>query len=236
MTANWDTYLTDADRAVLEVSGYGAAGPLPQRPALLVIDVTYDFCGPEGADRVAAARACRTACGPAAWAAVAQIAPLLAAARDGGAPVIFTRRDPARLAQRRRKSARSGEDDPAGNEIVAPIAPAPGEPVIGKTKPSAFWRTDLAERLAQWGCDGVVLTGGTTSGCVRATAVDAFNHNLSVLLVAEAVFDRFDASHAMSLFDLQAKYADLVDGTAAARLLGEAYHESNPRSSNSTPR
>ena len=236
MTAIWNSYLTDADQKVLAVSGYGAAGPLPQRPALLVIDVTHDFCGPEGADRVAAARACRTACGPAAWAAVGHIRPLLAAARAGGAPVIYTRRDPARLAQRRRKSARAAEDDPQGNEIVAPIAPVPGEPLLGKTKPSAFWRTDLAARLAALGCDGVVLTGGTTSGCVRATAVDAFNHDLSVLLVPEAVFDRFDASHAMSLFDLQAKYADLVDGAAAARLLREAYHAPNPRSSNITPR
>ena len=57
-----------------------------------------------------------------------------------------------------------------------------------------------------------------------------------MLLVPEAVFDRFDASHAMSLFDLQAKYADLVDGAAAARLLREAYHAPNPRASNSTPR
>jgi len=236
MTADWDPYLTDDDRAVLQVSGYGAAGPLPQRPALLVIDVTHDFCGPEGADRVAAARACRTACGPAAWAAVGRIVPLLAAAREGGAPVIFTRRDPARLAQRRRKSARAAEDDIAGNEIVAPIAPGRGEAVIGKTKPSAFWRTDLAARLAGLGCDGIVLTGGTTSGCVRATAVDAFNHDLSVILVPEAVFDRFDASHAMSLFDLQAKYADLIDGAAAARLLSEAYHAPNPVGSHSTPR
>ncbi|SLN63985.1 Maleamate amidohydrolase [Roseivivax jejudonensis] len=217
--APWEAFLTDADRRVREVAGYGADGPRPARPVLLVIDMTYDFCGPEGADAVSAARAVRTACGPAAWAAVPRIAQLIAAARAAGVPVIYTRRDAARLAARRTKTARGAEDDPAGNEIVAPLAPAPGDVVLGKSKPSAFWATDLDDRLAALGADGVIVAGCTSSGCVRATAVDAYNRDLPCLVVADAVFDRFESSHALALFDLQAKYADLVDTGAAVALL-----------------
>ncbi len=220
--APWDAYLGAADRAVWEVAGYGAAGLLPTRPALLVIDMTRDFCGPEGVDALEAARAVRTACGPAAWAAVPRIAAVIAAARAAGAPVIYTRRDAARLAARRGKTSRGAEDSAEGNEIVAPLAPAPGDIVLGKPKPSAFWATDLDARLADLGCDGVILTGCTTSGCVRATAVDAYNRDMPCLLVQDAVFDRFAASHAMALFDLQAKYAELTGSAGAVDLLQRA--------------
>ncbi len=234
--AIWDPYLSETDRRVAQAAGYGAPGRLPARPALLVIDVTLDFCGPEGLDRVAAARACRTACGPRAWAAVPVIAGLIGAARKAGRPVIYTRRSPARLAARRGKTDRSGEDTARGNEIVAPLAPAPDEVVLGKDRPSAFWQTGLAAHLDGLEADGVLLTGGTTSGCVRATAVDAFNLGLPCAIVPEAVFDRFEASHALSLFDLSAKYADLIDAPAAAALLQGGYHAPKPLGSNSTPR
>jgi nicotinamidase-related amidase len=230
--AIWASYLGEADRAVCEVAGYGAAGTLPARPALLVIDMTRDFCGPVGADALEAARAVRTACGPAAWAAVPRIAAVIAAARAAGAPVIYTRRDAARLAARRGKTSRGAEDSAAGNKIVAPLAPAPRDTVLGKPKPSAFWATDLDARLADLDCDGVILTGCTTSGCVRATAVDAYNRDLPCLLVADAVFDRFAASHAMALFDLQAKYAELTDSAGAVELLARAQNSvshSQPR-------
>lgn len=234
--AHWDRFLTDTDRQVAEAAGYGAPGSRPERPALLVIDVTWDFCGAQDLDRVAAARATRTACGPLAWAAVPHIARLADAARIAGAPVIYTHRSAARLAARRAKTARGTEDAAAGNEIVPPIAPVPGDTVIGKDGPSAFWGTDLADRLRAADCDGVLLTGGTTSGCVRATAVDAFNLGLPCVIAHDAVFDRFEASHAVSLFDLSAKYADLIDTAEAVAWLGRTDHPNRSRPSNSTPR
>lgn len=215
MAEPWDSHLSASDREIYEITGYGAGPGWPERPALLVIDVTLDFCGPEGASGAEAARQTRTACGPRAWAAVPKIATVIAAARAAERPVIYTRRSEARLAKRRAMNARSGEDRAEGNEIVAPLAPQPGDLVIGKSKPSAFWRTGLVEKLTEMGCDGVILTGGTTSGCVRASAVDAFNHDIPAILVADAVFDRFEASHAMSLFDLQAKYAGLCTAAEA---------------------
>ncbi len=231
--------LTETDRAVWDATGYGASGPWPRRPALLVIDVTRDFCGPQGASAVEAARAVRTACGPAAWAAIPAIAGLIGAARAADVPVVYTRRSDERLATRRRKSARSAEDDPKGNRIAAPLAPAPGEAVIGKSGPSAFWRTGLEALLQAGGHDGVILCGCTTSGCVRATAVDAYSRGLSVIVAADGVFDRFEASHLQSLFDLSAKYADVLTAADIVRRLAAGrpgHHAENPAASKSTPR
>ena len=90
------------------------------------------------------------------------------------------------------------------------IAPQPRELVIRKHKPSAFFGTPLASFLVQLGVDSLLLAGTTTSGCVRATAVDAFSQNYRVAVVEEGCFDRGQASHALSLFDLHAKYADVV--------------------------
>lgn len=97
-----------------------------------------------------------------------------------------------------------------GNEIVVPIAPGPRDIVVRKQKPSSFFGTNLAAYLIMLGCDSVVVTGTTTSGCVRATAVDAFSLNNRVVLAEEACFDRSQASHAISLCDMHAKYADVL--------------------------
>ena len=82
--------------------------------------------------------------------------------------------------------------------------------MIDKQKPSGFFGTNMAAYLTLLGCDSVVLTGTTTSGCVRATAVDAFSLNYRVALAEEGCFDRSQASHALSLCDMHAKYADVV--------------------------
>jgi maleamate amidohydrolase len=90
------------------------------------------------------------------------------------------------------------------------IAPGPRDIVIKKQKPSGFFGTSLASYLTLLGCDSVVIVGTTTSGCVRATVVDAFSHNYRVTLAEEGCFDRSEASHAVSLCDMHAKYADVV--------------------------
>ena len=114
------------------------------------------------------------------------------------------------------KSTRSDEasgtvhDDIDGNEIVMMIVPGPRDIVIKKQKPSGFFGTNLASYLTLLGCDSVVIVGTTTSGCVRATVVDAFSLNYRVTLAEEGCFDRSEASHAVSLCDMHAKYADVV--------------------------
>jgi maleamate amidohydrolase len=82
--------------------------------------------------------------------------------------------------------------------------------VIKKQKPSGFFGTNLASYLTLLGCDSVIIVGTTTSGCVRATVVDAFSLNYRVILAEEGCFDRSEASHAISLCDMHAKYADVV--------------------------
>jgi nicotinamidase-related amidase len=96
-----------------------------------------------------------------------------------------------------------------------------------KTKPSLFHGTPLIDLLVREGADTLVVIGGTTSGCIRATVVDAFSYNFPVLVVEEAVFDRGEVRHAVNLFDLDQKYANVVSA-AEARVYLEAAGGSGP--------
>jgi maleamate amidohydrolase len=101
------------------------------------------------------------------------------------------------------------------------LAPQDGELVISKQYPSAFFGTSLASTLTAAGIDSVILTGLTTSGCVRATCVDAMSHGFKVCVVREACGDRHSAPHEANLFDMNAKYADVVsEGEVLAYLEG----------------
>jgi nicotinamidase-related amidase len=95
-------------------------------------------------------------------------------------------------------------------EIDARIAPAGDEPVLTKLWASAFHGTPLASFLTTRGCDSVVVTGASTSGCVRATAVDALQHGYRVLVPRDAVGDRNPAAHEANLYDIDTKYGDVV--------------------------
>jgi maleamate amidohydrolase len=104
-----------------------------------------------------------------------------------------------------------------GNDIVAEVAPLADDLLIEKRKPSAFFGTPLMSYLTNMGADSLILTGTTTSGCVRASAVDALSYDLRVTIPEEAVFDRGELSHKIALFDLHMKY---VDVTELAEVLG----------------
>jgi len=95
-------------------------------------------------------------------------------------------------------------------EIDPRLEPRPDEPVLVKKGASAFFGTDLAERLHALGVDTVVICGATTSGCVRASVVDAVQHGFPVLVAREAVGDRAQGPHDANLFDIQQKYGDVV--------------------------
>jgi maleamate amidohydrolase len=95
-------------------------------------------------------------------------------------------------------------------EIDPRIAPLPHEPVLNKLFASAFFGTPLASLLASAGCDSVVVTGASTSGCVRATAVDALQHGYRPVVPREAVGDRNPAAHEANLYDIDTKYGDVV--------------------------
>ena len=216
----WDRYLTERDKQVFASGGFGARQGYGRRPALLVVDVNYIFCGDKPEPILESIKRWRASCGEEAWAGVAAIARLLAACRDKGLPVFYTtgnRRcdgwDAGSWAwknPRVTEKPRTADGDLDGNTIVQEIAPQPRDIVIVKHKPSAFFGTPLQSFLVQHGVDSLLLVGTTTSGCVRATAVDAFSNNYRVAVVEEGCFDRSQASHALSLCDLHAKYADVV--------------------------
>ncbi len=102
----------------------------------------------------------------------------------------------------------------AGNPLggwPAGLEPGGGELVVSKQYPSAFFGTNLAETLTASGVDTLIITGLTTSGCIRATCVDAMSHGFIPIVVADACGDRHEAPHEANLFDMNSKYADVVD-------------------------
>src|SRR5207302_5192016 len=181
----WNKFLTERDKAVFAAGGFGARAGFGQRPALLVIDVNWAFCGGRPEPILDSIKRWRTSCGEDSWVALPYIKELIDKAHAKGLPVIYTtgegRPDKWDRGSWSWKSSRAGETGAApppgmnappldGNEIAAPIAPAPQDIVIRKQKPSGFFGSNLASYLTLLGCDSVVVTGTTTSGCVRATA------------------------------------------------------------------
>src|SRR6266571_4551240 len=189
----WNRFLTERDKAVFAAAGYGARAGLGSRPALLVIDVNYNFCGDRREPILESIKRWRNSCGAEAWDGVARIRELIDVAHAQGVPVIYTtgvrRADNWDSGSWSWKNTRTGERPVAarterdGNEIVDEIAPEPHDIVVLKQKPS---------------------------GCVRATVLDAFSNNFRVTVAEEACFDRSQASHAVNLCDMHAKYADVL--------------------------
>jgi nicotinamidase-related amidase len=216
----WDKFLTDRDKAVFAASGYGARGGFGKRPALVIIDVNWAFCSEKSEPILEAIKRWRNSCGEDAWEAMPYLKALIEKAREREIPVIYTtgirRDDNWDAGSWSWKNNRSSEDKPQpksnldGNEIVNDIAPGPRDIVIYKQKPSGFFGTNMASYLTLLGCDSVIMTGTTTSGCVRASVLDAFSLNYRVAVAEEACFDRSQASHAINLCDMNAKYADVV--------------------------
>ena len=218
-TRIWDSFLTDQDKKIYQLAGYGKRGGFGKRPALFIIDVQYNFCGdgPGGSLEEGLAKY-RTYCGDAGWRAVPHIERLMHLAREKNLPIFYTqserKADMSDSGVQLGKSHRGGEktstEGTHATQTVAPLAPRPHDILIGKRKPSAFFGTLFMSQLNQLDVDTLILTGCTSSGCLRATTVDAYSFNFKVVIPEETAFDRFEASHAISLFDLNAKYADVI--------------------------
>lgn len=212
----WDRFLTDTDREIFANSGFGVRMGFGSRPALIVIDVAVRFCGEERQSVLESVAKWRTSCGEAAWDALPYIEVLIGAARQRGIPVIYTkaatpRDDSWDKGLWAAKNSRGKEEAVKGGDDIMPqITPAKQDIVISKYKPSAFFGTTLDSYLVQLGVDSLILVGTTTSGCIRGTVLDAFSRNYKTAVVEEATFDRGEASHWMSLFDIEQKYADVV--------------------------
>lgn len=219
----WNKFLTERDKQVFEKSGFGAEAGFGKRPALLVIDVSYNFCGDRPEPILESIKRFHNSCGEYAWESLPHIKMLIDKCHEKNIPVIYTtgtvREDGWDAGGWAWKNSRTDEDVTApktsgfnrdGNEIMDEIAPSPQDIVIYKHKPSAFSGTPLSGFLNDLGADSLLVTGTTTSGCVRASVIDAFSNNYRVSVVEEGCFDRSQASHAINLCDMHAKYADVV--------------------------
>ncbi len=212
----WDKYLTERDRQIFSASGWEQRIGFGERPALIIVDVNINFVGEKPEPILDSIKTWPMSCGEAGWAAMAVINELLAAARSKGIPVIYStfawRPDGFDFGGWAWKNSRGMEDERLlvkGNEISPEIAPLPTDIVLIKKKPSAFFGTPLIGYLTDLKVDSLLVTGTTTSGCVRATVIDGFSHNIKCTLVEDACFDRSEISHAINLFDMNAKAADV---------------------------
>jgi maleamate amidohydrolase len=195
-------------------AGFGERQGAGERPALVVVDLVYGFTDPDSPLYCAADGA------------LAATARLLDAARAAGAPIAFTTvqydEAGARVARAFLAKVPALRTLAAGTRwpsIDERIAPRPEEPVLVKLFASAFFGTPLAAMLAAHGADTVVVTGASTSGCVRATVVDALQHGYRVVVPREGVADRAAGPHEAALFDIDAKYGDVVAVEEAEALL-----------------
>jgi nicotinamidase-related amidase len=216
----WNKYLTERDKEFFAQKGFGAKAGFGKRPALLIIDVNYAFCGDKREPIMESVKRWPTSCGEEAWDALPVLARVIDVARGQGVPVVYTtgisRDDKWDMGSWRWKNTRTGEVPPQrqsnhdGNEIMPQIAPGPRDIVVPKQKPSGFHGTNLLSFLTMLGCDSVIVCGTTTSGCVRGTVIDSFSYNFRTAVIEDGCFDRSQASHAINLFDMHAKYADVV--------------------------
>jgi len=182
-------------------------------PALIAIDL-YELAYQGGAKLpIELVEKYPSSCGEYAWAAIEPTKQLFAAARAAGLPVFYSTTDvrpdsqPAAVTATRRRRV---PQDPALYAIRPEFKPQSGDVVITKQRASAFFGTTLIAHLTQLGVQTIVMCGESTSGCVRASAVDAYSYGFHVVLVEQCCFDRSPLSHKVNLFDLHHKYADVM--------------------------
>jgi maleamate amidohydrolase len=181
--------------------------------ALLAIDL-YELAyqgGPLPVSEVA--KTYPSSCGEYAHAAIPPTQRLFAAARAAGLPVFYTTGETREDAQPRAVTAtkrRGVPADPSVWTIRPEFAPQPGDTIVRKMRASGFYGTPLTAHLTQLGIKSLIVCGESTSGCVRASAVDAYSAGYHVVLAEEACFDRHLLSHQINLFDLHHKYADVM--------------------------
>jgi len=208
-----------SDAEFFKERGFGLTIGFGERPALLVVDLVKAFTDPKrmlGADLDSQ---------------VAATQPLLEVAHARGIPVIFStvRYDEADLRDAgiwvlKQKGSITLAKDTDGHEIDPRLDFRPGDSLLLKKYASCFFGTDLVPRLTSRRVDTLIIVGCTTSGCVRASAVDALQNGFRPMVVREAVGDRSEAAHAQSLFDLDAKYADVVSLDDTLRYLRTVGH------------
>ncbi len=229
--AMWDDVPSEHERRIFGLNRFSRRVGFGKKPALLVIDVTYAFVGDRPEPISESIKRFPLSCGEAGWKAIEQIASLLPLARRKKVPLFYVDRSheikkPSHAHSRLiRKwddlnfiSHEVGQTE-QGHSIVRDIAPAVGDVIIFKEGASAFFGTPLIGLLVSQGVDTLLVCGATTSGCVRASVVDAAQYGLKVSVIEEGVFDRIELSHKVNLFDMNAKYGDVISMDEAKQFI-----------------
>ena len=184
-----------------------------KRPAVLLVDL-YNKAYQGGSGPVhEVAKRFPSACGDYAWDAVEPTKRLLNLTRARGFPIVYStgetrgKSSTQRVRATNRQSA-AGDDDAL--EIFDAFKPEPQDLIIYKERASVFFGTALIAHLTQQGIDSLIVCGESTSGCVRASVVDAYSYGFHVVVVEECTFDRSLLSHKVNLFDMHHKYADVM--------------------------
>ena len=213
MAKPWDGIISDEEQKAYRAAGFGRPTGMGKRPALLIIDVQYRTTGTTPKPFYEAIKEFPTSCGEIAWDAVKNIEVLLKLFREKGWPVLYPHVAPKQSYDQGRLAAKV----PAimtvaakGYEFPPQIAPRETDILLPKRHPSAFFGTPLASYLVDSEADTLIVTGCSTSGCVRGSVVDAFAYNWRVTVPQDAVYDRSKVSHAVNLFDMSEKYADVM--------------------------
>ena len=200
---------TASSGKVYQQQGMGQRIGFGERPAVLIIDMQHDFCDPDAP----------TTLWPSIGTTYEPIKQLAASARARRLPVLYTQGLVAadgtsaglwRYKQRYHAEGRVQIEGSRGAAIIPELAPQPGDRLIRKWRPSAFFRTDIEVFLNVTGTDTLLVCGTSVSGCVRATVTDAFMRDIRCMVVRECVADRTPAVTEASLFDMDQKYADVV--------------------------
>lgn len=218
----WDRFLTEHDKAHLaRRSRPRTRRVLGGRPAILNIDNYRGAAGDARGDVLDQVGDWPSAMGHVAWDALDNVATLLAAARGAGIPCAhvtglgeehsgiasWTGRPSPDLSAMTPEQA---DRHRRRHDFMPQAAPIDGEIVLRKNAPSAFFGTPLAAALRGLDVDTLIVTGESTSGCVRASVVDARSHRFNVIVVEECVYDRHESTHAINLFDMDQKYAPVL--------------------------
>ncbi len=199
---DYSDVIPEADLEAYRKAGFGKRMGFGKKPCVVVIDMTYGFVDPRYA----------LASGDAGRKAVKHISALLNIARGKGIPIIYTTglNSVANTVAPGISRKVVVNPDPKENEIVADIAPHANDVVVAKGKASIFFGTPMLSILNHYAVDTLVITGATTSGCVRGSVVEAASYDYYVIVPEECVADRASVPHKVNLFDINMKYADVI--------------------------
>lgn len=217
MARVWEDVLTEADRTVIAKGGYGKSRGLGKKPILLIVDPQYNYLGTD-APITEQLDKWPSGGGSMAWDAARKIVALKQSAKAAGAPVFYSRNVQKKTLAFDGFSAKTNRDQSKyldgrpEAQIVTELAPDDNDLVIDKSYASVFYGTPLQSYLIKLGIDTIIIVGGSTSGCCRATAVDAVTRNYNVMMVEDCLYDRISISHKAALLDCWMKYCDV--GTA----------------------